>query len=229
MRLETADNQVLITVTDNGKGIRRSFLPYLFQAFRQEDVSITRQHGGLGLGLSIVKYLVDAHGGTVAANSPGEGQGSTFTVQLPLLQQEQSILRSPPSSSSRNLDLTGIKVLAVDDSEDTRELLAVVLAQYGVEVVIVASGPEALAHLPTFQPDVLVCDIGMPSMDGYDLMQQIRSLPDDQGGNVPAIAVTAFARKEDRQQALEYGFQQHISKPIEPEQLVNAIAQLAMR
>ncbi|WP_035984223.1 hybrid sensor histidine kinase/response regulator [Leptolyngbya sp. KIOST-1] len=226
VRLATLDNQAQITVTDTGKGIRRDFIPHLFQAFRQEDISITRQYGGLGLGLSIVKYLVDAHGGTIVADSPGDGLGATFTVQIPLgLDQSPRSAIAPAASDP--LDVTGVKVLAVDDSRDALELLAIVLGQYGAEVAVAASGSEALDSLPTFQPDVLICDIGMPTMNGYELIQRVRSLPDEQGRNVPAIAVTAFARQEDRQRALDHGFQHHIPKPIEPERVVRAIAQLA--
>lgn len=228
VRLAALEHQAQIAVTDTGKGIQPDFLPHLFQAFRQEDVSISRQYGGLGLGLAIVKYLVDAHGGSVNADSPGEGQGATFTVRLPL-RQAPPIPPSTAPSASEARDLDGIKVLAVDDSDDARELLAMVLTLYGAEVHLAASGAEALDQLANFQADVLVCDIGMPTMNGYELIQQIRALPGDQGGKVPAIAVTAFAREEDRQRVLNHGFQEHIAKPIEPEQLVNAIAQLTMR
>jgi CheY-like chemotaxis protein len=198
----------------------------LFESFRQEDASVTRQHGGLGLGLAIVKYLVDAHRGTISADSPGVGQGATFTVKLPLLQEASP---PPATPASTDIDLTALKVLAVDDSEDTRELLTMVLAAYGAETHVAASGAEVLAQLAPFAPNVLVCDIGMPDMDGYALLRQIRALPEAQGGNIPAIAVTAFAREEDRQQAFAKGFQQHIAKPIDPQELASAIAQLAQR
>ncbi|WP_346293186.1 GAF domain-containing protein [Sphaerothrix gracilis] len=215
-----------ITVTDTGQGISPNFIPHLFESFRQEDASTTRQSGGLGLGLAIVKYLVDAHGGKIAANSPGVGQGATFTVQIPLLQEASTPLTAPASTE---VDLTGLKVLAVDDSEDTRDLLAMVLDAYGAETHVAASGAEVLANLATFTPDVLICDIGMPDMDGYALLQQIRALPNTKGGSIPAIAVTAFAREEDRQRALAQGFQHHVAKPIEPQDLVSAIAQLAIK
>ncbi|WP_346294142.1 GAF domain-containing protein [Sphaerothrix gracilis] len=224
--LETVNDQAQITVTDTGQGISPDFMPYLFQSFRQEDASVTRQHGGLGLGLAIVRYLVDAHGGRITADSPGLEQGATFTVQLPLL-QEASVL--PIASTLANVDLTGLKVLAVDDSEDTRELLDMVLRAYGAEICIVASGSEALANLAVFDPDVLICDISMPDMDGYTLLQQIRALPNTPRKNIPAIAVTAFAREEDRQRAIASGFQQHVAKPIESEVLARAIAQQVMR
>lgn len=215
-----------ITITDTGQGISPDFMPYLFQSFRQEDSSTTRQYGGLGLGLAIVKYLVDAHGGRIRAASSGVGQGATFTVQLPLLEKAIAL---PEAPTSPPVDLTGLRVLAVDDSTDTRELLAMFLNTYGAETCVVATGAEVLANLATFAPDVLICDISMPDMDGYALLQKIRALPDAHGGNVPAIAVTAFAREEDRQRALDYGFQQHVAKPIEPKVLASAIAQLTLR
>ncbi|MGC9526423.1 MAG: hybrid sensor histidine kinase/response regulator [Limnospira sp.] len=224
VRLERCDRRARITVADTGQGISPDFLPYVFQFFRQEDASITRQHGGLGLGLAIVKYLADAHGGSIKAESPGEGLGATFSVEFPLLPSE---LDPPPAPSpSTDADLTGIKVLAVDDSEDCRELLAAVLGTCGAEIRVVASGAEVLADLGDFNPDVLICDIGMPDMDGYTLLRQIRNLPDTRRKNIPAIALTAFARAEDRRRAVELGFQQHVAKPIQLEELIGAIGQL---
>lgn len=224
LRLEVNGDQACLTVRDSGKGISPDFLPHLFQSFRQEDVSITRQYGGLGLGLAIVKYIVDGHNGSITAHSLGEGEGATFTVELPVLQED--VRTSPTSLSSLSTDLRGIRVMAVDDSEDTRQLLEMLLTAYGAETSVVASGTEVLAKLSTFDPDVLICDISMPDMDGYTLLQQIRGLPDAQGGNTPAIALTAFTRHEDRQKALSKGFQQHLPKPIDPNKLATAIVQL---
>ncbi|MBD1914723.1 MULTISPECIES: PAS domain S-box protein [Cyanophyceae] len=227
LSLTSVDDCAQVTITDTGKGISREFLPQLFDSFRQEDVSITRQYGGLGLGLSIVKYLVEAHGGSIVADSPGEGQGSTFTLRLPLMPDAAV----PPLKEARLptvIDLTGVKVLAVDDSQDSLDLIAMVLSQYGAEVRAVASAHEVLPHLTNFEPDVLVCDIAMPDMDGYTLLQQIRHLSPEYGSQVPAIAVTAFAREEDRHRALANGFQQHMSKPIEPEKLLLAVIELTM-
>lgn len=224
--LESLNDCAQVTITDTGKGIRREFLPQLFDSFRQEDVSITRQYGGLGLGLSIVKYLVEAHGGSIVADSPGEGQGSTFTLRLPLM-TDASIPSLDETYPPTVIDLTGIKVLTVDDSQDTRDLLATVLGQYGAEVRVVASGHDVLPHLTSFEPDVLVCDIGMPDLDGYGLIQQIRRLPPNCGGRVPAIALTAFAQPEDRHRALAHGFQKYLTKPIEPDRLLIAVAELA--
>lgn len=227
VQLEQKDNAAHMSVTDTGKGISPDFLPYIFESFRQEDTSITRKHGGLGLGLSIVKYLVDAHGGTIVANSTGEGQGAIFTVTLPLLEGKTNV---PPDDlpSTISVDLTGIKVLGVDDNEDARELLASLLSGYGAEVEVAASGEEALFLLDRFAPQVLVCDISMPDMDGYTLLQKIRSLPATQGGDVPAIALTAYARQEDYQRALECSFQRHMAKPLDPELLTALIAELAL-
>lgn len=224
--LEQVGNLAEITVKDTGKGINPEFLPYIFESFRQEDASITRKYGGLGLGLAIVRQLVEAHGGTIVADSPGEGLGSTFTVRLPLLNVEPEIKHTnelPP----QELDLTGIRILAVDDDPDARELLTVLLTQYGAEVLAVASAEQALATLESFSPDVLVSDIGMPQVDGYTLIQKIRALPPEKGGRVPAIALTAYAREDDRQRALDTGYQRHVTKPLEPEQLVRSAIALA--
>ncbi|MBD2109574.1 PAS domain S-box protein [Nodosilinea sp. FACHB-13] len=225
--LEAVNGCAQVTITDTGKGISREFLPQLFDSFRQEDVSITRQYGGLGLGLSIVKYLVEAHGGSIVADSPGEGQGSTFTLRLPLMTDAAV----PPTEDARLptvIDLTGVRVLAVDDSQDSLDLITTVLSQHGAEVRGVTSAHEVLPHLTNFEPDVLVCDIAMPDMDGYTLLQQIRHLPAEYGSQVPAIAVTAFAREEDRHRALANGFQQHMTKPIEPERLLLVVTELAI-
>ncbi|MBW4621750.1 MAG: response regulator [Cyanosarcina radialis HA8281-LM2] len=215
-----------LTVRDMGKGISREFLPHIFEYFRQEDASITRQHGGLGLGLAIVRYLVESHGGTIAAASCGEGQGATFTVRLPLVAVVDESNRSP-DSLARKLDLTGIRVLLVDDEPDTRQMLSFVFREYGAESMAAASGNEGLTLLESFQPHILVSDIGMPEMDGYTLMKRVRSLPPERGGQIRAIALTAYAREEDRQKAASAGFQEHISKPVELEKLVRAVFDLA--
>lgn len=213
-----------ITVSDNGKGIPPSFLPHIFESFRQEDASTTRQYGGLGLGLAIVRQLVEAHGGTIRAESPGEGWGSTFTVRLPLINTQA--VTQPQNSASPKLDLTGTRVLAVDDEADARELLAELLTQHGAEVLAVNSAADVEAALISFHPQVLVSDIGMPGVDGYSLIEQIRALPPESGGQTPAIALTAYARDDDQQRALASGYQQHVTKPLEPEQLVQAVMAL---
>jgi PAS domain S-box-containing protein len=225
VRLELADSQAQIVVTDTGKGISRDFLPYIFESFRQEDASVTRKHGGLGLGLAIVYQLVEAHGGTIKADSFGEGKGATFTVSLPLLNLKREKNRSD-KLLEEEVDLTGIRVLAIDDEPDSLELLSVLIAQAGAEVMTVVSAPEFLVALESFDPDVLVSDIGMPEVDGYSLLKYVRSLPPQRGGLVPAIAVTAYAGEMNQQQALAAGFQRHISKPVEPNVLLGAIADL---
>ncbi|OYD96441.1 hypothetical protein CDG76_06555 [Nostoc sp. 'Peltigera membranacea cyanobiont' 210A] len=224
-RLERVNEQAQITVSDTGKGINSDFLPYIFESFRQEDVSITRKYGGLGLGLAIVRQLVEAHGGTIAADSPGEGLGATFTVQLPLLNIEPEI-KQPDELPQPALELTGIRVLTVDDDPDARELLTVLLTEYGATVLTVASAAEVLANLESFQPDVLVSDIGMPEVDGYSLIQQIRTLTPEKRGEIPAIALTAYARVDDYERAIISGYQRHVTKPLDPEELVQAVVAL---
>jgi PAS domain S-box-containing protein len=221
-----------IRVIDTGKGINPQFLPYMFEYFRQEDGSTTRKFGGLGLGLAIARQIVEMHGGRVWANSQGEGQGAIFIVQLPAMKQTASIVSEPiGTKTDAGLPLSGIQILLVDDEPDTREFQAFLLEQNGAHVRAVASGEEALQALEQSIPDVLVSDIGMADMDGYMLLQQIRSheaLRSDSrspnlGGMIPAIALTAYAAEIDRQQALQVGFQTHITKPVEPSVLVRAI------
>ncbi|MEH1817324.1 MAG: response regulator, partial [Nostoc sp.] len=185
-----------------------------------------RKYGGLGLGLAIVRQLVEAHGGTIAADSPGEDLGATFTVQLPLLNIQPEI-KQIDELPQPALELTGIRVLTVDDDPDARELLTVLLTEYGAQVLTVASGAEVLANLESFQPDVLVSDIGMPEVDGYSLIQKIRTLTPKKGGEIPAIALTAYARVEDSQRAITSGYQLHVTKPLDPEELVQAVVALA--
>ncbi|HEY9603452.1 MAG TPA: ATP-binding protein, partial [Allocoleopsis sp.] len=225
VQLQQVGNQAQITVTDTGKGIPLDFLPHVFDYFRQEDGATTRKFGGLGLGLAIVRHLVELHGGTVQADSPGDGLGATFTVRLPLMPTQPSVPQNP-QSSDYSLDLKGIQVLAVDDEIDTLEFVAFVLEQAGASVTAVSCASEAIAAFTQSHFDVLLSDIGMPEMDGYMLMQQIKALPLEQGGQIKAIALTAYAGDFNQQQALQAGFQRHLAKPIEPEQLVNAIVQV---
>lgn len=225
VRLVQVDNQAQITVTDNGKGIPANFLPYVFDYFRQEDGATTRKFGGLGLGLAIVRHLVELHGGTVQAESGGEGLGATFTVRLPLMPIQSTVSFDRPFSQA-SLNLDGIQVLVIDDEPDSREFVAFILEQAGASVTTASTASEGFLALTQSPPDILIGDIGMPDMDGYMLMQQIRSLPLEQGGQTKAIALTAYAAEFDRQQALQAGFQRHLAKPVEPDVLTREIVKL---
>ncbi|WP_017715713.1 PAS domain S-box protein [Kamptonema formosum] len=223
-----------IQVSDTGIGIAAEFLPFVFERFRQADSTSTRSHGGLGLGLAIVRHLVELHGGTVAAQSPGVGQGATFSVKLPVLPPTRGTLSRGSCGGQESLDdssdsLAGVRVLVVDDRADTCDLLAAILELYGAEVTPAASASEALRVLELFNPDVVVSDISMPGEDGYTLMRKIRALPARRGGRIPAVALTAYARTEDRMQALQAGFQIHVPKPVNPDELAVVVAQLAGR
>jgi signal transduction histidine kinase/ActR/RegA family two-component response regulator len=237
VRLERINSHVEITVSDTGRGISAEFLPHVFDRFRQADGTTTRTHGGLGLGLSIVRQLVELHGGTVSAESAGEGQGSSFTVQLPVLVTRREVFkperRHPTAGGSISFDcppsLKGLRVLVVDDEQDTRDLLRAVLEQCGSEVITAASAAEALEAFQQSKPDVLISDIGMPEEDGYELIWKVRALETGLGKRVPAIALTAYARVEDRVRALTAGFHVHVPKPIEPVELVAVVASLTGR
>ncbi|WGV26603.1 ATP-binding protein [Halotia branconii] len=236
-KYQTTENYAQIQVIDTGMGISQQFLPYVFDRFRQADSSSTRSHGGLGLGLAIVRHLVELHGGSVHVYSQGEGQGATFTVKLPLLlpttemvveaksgsQPEDFI---PPNLSS---SLSGVRVLVVDDEADTRDFIFTVLQQCQAEVRVVASVQEALQVISQWKPDVLVSDIGMPEEDGYSLIRKLRSQSPEQGGKIPAAALTAYARAEDRMRAIKEGYQLHLPKPIEPAELATVVASLVGR
>jgi len=237
VRLERVNSHVEISVSDTGVGIRPDFLPFVFERFRQADGGTTRKTGGLGLGLAIVRHIVEMHGGTVHAASAGEGLGATFRVRLPVMIVHPEVSETPrqhPRSERRvpltDLgDLRGIRVLAVDDEQDALALLRVVLEAAGAEVFTVASGTNALSEIERTKPHVLVLDIGMPEMDGFELISRIRQSSDPAVRDVPAAALTAFARSEDRTRALRSGFEMHLAKPVDPGELVASVATLARR
>jgi signal transduction histidine kinase/ActR/RegA family two-component response regulator len=234
--MERINSHLELRVSDTGQGIKPEFLPHVFDRFRQSDAAVTRRHGGLGLGLSIVKQLVELHGGQVAAFSPGEGQGATFVVTLPvqIIHRDGDGWGGPGvGGRSEQLDgqpdLSGLRVLVVDDEPDARELIRRLLAERDAETVLAASADEALHLVRERVPDILLSDIGMPEKDGYDLVRAIRALPEVDGGNIPAAALTAMARGEDRTRAMLAGFQAHITKPVEPAELVAVVATLTGR
>lgn len=237
-KVQRIDSHVEIVVSDSGVGISKEFLPYVFDRFRQADASTTRVHGGLGLGLSIVHQLVDLHGGSVSVQSEGEGKGATFTINLPFV----GVISNPKEVESGNLvpheqvntleglpSLEGLKVLVVDDEADTRELIREVLRECGSEVILSRSVAEALEALEQHKPDILISDLGMPDEDGYSLISKIRALPAERGGHIPAAALTAYARAEDRMRVLRSGFQFHLPKPVDSAELVTVVASLAGR
>jgi CheY-like chemotaxis protein len=233
--LARVNSHVEVCVEDDGQGISLEFLPHVFERFRQADASTTRHHGGLGLGLSIVKQLVELHGGSVRAKSEGEGKGATFCIELPLM-----IVNLPGLDSARthpravrgtvpvadHPSLEGISVLAVDDEPDARNLLKRLLEECGARVFVAASAAEGLAILRRERPDMIISDIGMPGQDGYEFIKQVRQLKPEEGGKTPAAALTAFARAEDRTRALRAGYQTHVAKPVEPTELTAVVASL---
>ncbi|MFN6531244.1 ATP-binding protein [Nostoc sp. ChiSLP03a] len=227
VHLEQVNSNVQIIVSDTGKGISTDFLPYIFERFRQADSTTTRADNGLGLGLAIVHHLVEMHSGKVYAVSEGEGRGAKFTVLLPLVEPQPEQLIKESQEKVENLSiLNGLQILVVDDNADTQELIAFILEKSGGQVTAVSSVGEALEALERLKPDVLVSDIGMPDEDGYSLIRKVRAQETEQGEKILAIALTAFAREEEHRLALEAGFQVHVSKPIEPEELVKVVANL---
>jgi CheY-like chemotaxis protein/two-component sensor histidine kinase len=235
--LQRVNSHIEVTVTDTGQGIAPDFLPHVFDRFRQADASTTRSYGGLGLGLSIVKQLVELHGGTVRAKSPGVGAGATFSVILPLAvtkraaedREHPTTPRFPNHRDDVQIDLDGVKVLVVDDEPDARNLIERLLLEHNARVIKADSADTGMELLVTEGPDVILSDIGMPHKDGYELIRAIRSLPTGAGGKTPAIALTAYARSEDRTPAMMAGYQVHLSKPGEPQELIATVASLVGR
>jgi CheY-like chemotaxis protein len=241
--LERVNSHLELSVIDSGEGIAPEFLSYVFDRFRQADATTTRRHGGLGLGLAIVKQLVELHGGSVRVKSAGLGFGSTFIVMLPITavrpdSRPEPARRHPASSSELGLglphemaraELAGLAILVVDDEPDARALVQRLLEDNHAKVTAASSAAEALAQLQTQRFDLLVSDIGMPDQDGYSLIRKVRALGADRGGTIPAVALTAYARAEDRVKALRAGYQMHLVKPIEPTELITVVASLVGR
>jgi CheY-like chemotaxis protein len=240
-RLGRAESQIEITVKDTGIGIDPRFLPHVFDRFRQADSTSTREYGGLGIGLAIVRHIVEMHGGSVSASSPGKGQGTTFRISLPLIstlrlaRPEGQPTVAPPAppverkGSENGHRLDGVRVLLVEDNSDTLDMLKFIFDESGAEVITATSVDEALDALERFRPGALVSDIAMPDRDGCDLIRDVRSREPERGGNIPAVAVTAYARVEDRMRIMSAGFQMHIPKPINPDELIAVVASLKTR
>jgi PAS domain S-box-containing protein len=234
VRLQRVNSHVEFVVSDTGKGIAPQFLPMVFDRFRQGDSSTTREHGGLGLGLAIVRHLVELHGGIVSARSAGEGKGAEFIVELPMsIAVPQDEARAHPSlggtESHAMPSLAGLRILIVDDEPDAREVISELLHDAGAEVAAAESARIAFDLIDQWKPDVLISDIGMPGEDGYDLIRKVRARPPEDRGQIPAIALTAFARTQDRLKALSAGYQMHVGKPIDPAELVTIVASVTRR
>jgi len=233
VKIARTNSYLEVVVSDSGIGIPEDFLPYVFDRFTQADTTSARKHAGLGLGLSIARHIIELHGGTLAAESPGEGRGATFRITLPVRALHPQEVDSPQpiapvDTIANDIMLNGLRIMLVDDEDETRELLKMMLSSHGAEVLAAASGTEALAQIDECQPGIIVSDIGMPVMDGYMFMKRVRAL-DSEHRSVPAIALTAYARAEDRLRALAAGFQMHVPKPVEASELVMVIASLVRR
>jgi CheY-like chemotaxis protein len=237
VRVERVNSHIEIVVSDTGAGIGPDFLPYVFDRFRQADGTLTRKAGGLGLGLSIVRHIIEMHGGSVEAASDGEGQGATFRVRLPLMIVHTTSIDAkrehPRTETTVPLtglaNLAGVRVMAVDDEADALGLLRVVLEAAGAEVSTFSSATTALEHIGDLKPDALVVDLGMPGIDGFEFITRLRESPDREIRDIPAAALTAFARSEDRTKALRSGFEMHLAKPVDPGELVASVATLVRR
>jgi signal transduction histidine kinase/ActR/RegA family two-component response regulator len=227
VRLERTASQAQITVTDTGEGVAAEFLPFIFDRFRQADSTITRRHGGLGLGLAIVRHLVELHEGTVHAESAGEGYGSSFIVRLPLAERVEGARIAPAPSGGSKLALQGTQILVVDDDQDALDMLTLVLTEAGAAVRTATSATEALALLRWIRPDVLVSDLAMPDEDGYSLIRNLRAIERESGRETPAVALTAYVRVQDRARAVAAGFNVFVEKPVDPEELIAVLAGVA--
>jgi CheY-like chemotaxis protein len=233
VRVLRAESHLELSVSDTGAGIKPEFLPLIFNRFTQADTTTARQHAGLGLGLAIVRHIIEMHGGTVIAESEGVGQGATFRIRLPVRvlkaqDAEAAPLEVPVQAFADDIALDKIRVMVVDDEAETRDLLKVMLASQGADVETYGSGAEALNQIDAWKPQVIVSDIGMPVQDGYAFIRKVRGLGSD-AQTIPAIALTAYARAEDRMRALAAGFQMHVPKPVEASELVMVIASLIKR
>ncbi len=221
---------VLIEIRDSGQGINPEFLPYVFERFRQADSTYTRRIGGLGLGLAIVRHLVDLHGGTVVAHSDGKDRGSVFAIRLPIAESKRFATvngtQRKEISAEVSSKLKGMRILLVEDDKDSREMLAMVLSIYGVKVESAETAGEAVEKIKELKPDVLVSDIGLPGEDGYDLIRKVRGLPDRDGGNTPAVALTGYVSVQDRKLALDAGYEDHLPKPVDPNSLLEILVRL---
>jgi PAS domain S-box-containing protein len=241
LALVHAGAHVEISVSDDGEGISSEFLPFVFDRFRQADASIKRRHGGLGLGLAIVRHLAELHGGTVVAESAGEGRGSRFAVQIPVRTLQEGLAAQPPAAPPREpvagiqprargrRRLVGLRILSVDDDANTREMMQEALERAGAEVSSASSAPEAMQRLQSFHPDILVSDIGLPEEDGYELMRKVRALSPHNGGSIPAVALTGYARAQDQKAAIDAGYHAFVAKPVNLEELITAILQVRVR
>jgi CheY-like chemotaxis protein len=233
--MERVNSHIEVSVIDNGQGMSQAFLAHAFDRFRQSDSASTRETAGLGLGLSICKSLVEMHGGSIEARSEGEGRGSTFVVKLPVVvshAQEDARVHprtavNPTTLPRANIRLDGLKVLVVDDEADVRDVLSRILRSCGADVIEAATASDAVRATETDRPGILISDVGMPGEDGYELIRRVRML--GESGSIPAIALTAFSRLEDRTRAMLAGFQIHLAKPIESEELIVTVASLAGR
>jgi CheY-like chemotaxis protein/nitrogen-specific signal transduction histidine kinase len=235
VRINRAGSNVEVEISDTGQGIKPEFLPYVFERFRQADNSYTRQFGGLGLGLAIVRHLIEMHGGSVGVESAGENKGATFKIILPVITEQQTqqssgqnFGKSIARSETESL-LKGIRVLLVEDNEDSRDMLKIMFEQHGMETIAVDSAAAALSALKQIQPDILVSDVGLPGEDGYELIAKIRQLQPEQGGAIPAVALTGYASLQDRVRAFDVGYQEHLAKPVDIDKLLELVKKLVVR